>query len=88
MPRVKDISGPFRFFFTSFDCTEPPHIHVERDERTCKFWLEPLMKFSASKECSMEARLGGRSPARWAEEPPDRTREPAWAINRWDSLKK
>ena len=42
MPRVKGISGPYRFFFTSFDCTEPPHIHVERDERTCKFWLEPL----------------------------------------------
>ena len=42
MPRVKGISGPYRFFFTSFDCTEPPHIHVEREESTCKFWLEPL----------------------------------------------
>ena len=21
---------------------EPPHVHVERENRTCKFWLEPL----------------------------------------------
>ena len=26
----------------SFDCNEPPHVHVERDDNTCKFWLEPL----------------------------------------------
>lgn len=42
MPRIRDIPGPYRFFFTSFDCNEPPHVHVEREERTCKFWLEPL----------------------------------------------
>ncbi|MBI2116457.1 MAG: DUF4160 domain-containing protein [candidate division NC10 bacterium] len=23
-----------------FDCNEPPHVHVERGDRTCKFWLE------------------------------------------------
>jgi len=40
MPRIKDISGPHRFFFTSFDCNEPPHVHVEHENRTCKFWLE------------------------------------------------
>jgi len=27
---------------TSFDCAEPPHVHVEREARTCKFWLEPV----------------------------------------------
>jgi hypothetical protein len=42
MPRIKRIPGPYRFFFTSFDCNEPPHIHVERENDTCKFWLEPL----------------------------------------------
>ena len=26
-------------FFTSFDCAEPPHVHVEREAKTCKFWL-------------------------------------------------
>ena len=42
MPRIKGIPGPYRFFFTSFDCNEPPHVHVEREEGTCKFWLGPL----------------------------------------------
>ena len=26
----------------SFDCNEPLHVHVERDDNTCKFWLQPL----------------------------------------------
>ncbi|MGH9784520.1 MAG: DUF4160 domain-containing protein [Terriglobia bacterium] len=42
MPRIRGIPGPYRFFFTSFDCGEPPHVHVEREDKTCKFWLEPL----------------------------------------------
>ena len=42
MPRIKDIPGPHRFFFTSFDCNEPSHVHVERGGSTCKFWLEPI----------------------------------------------
>lgn len=43
MPRVSGIPGPYRVFFTSFDCSEPPHVHVERDTSTCKFWLDPLV---------------------------------------------
>jgi hypothetical protein len=35
-------SGPYRFFFYSSDRAEPPHVHVERDENTAKFWLEPV----------------------------------------------
>ena len=42
MPRVRGIPGPYRIFFTSLDCAEPPHIHVERESKACKFWLEPL----------------------------------------------
>ena len=42
MPRVKGIPGPYRVFLTSFDCNEPAHVHVERDDSTCKFWLEPI----------------------------------------------
>lgn len=42
MPSVKGIPGPYRVHFTSFDCTEPPHVHVEREGKVCKFWLEPL----------------------------------------------
>ncbi len=43
MPSVPDISGPYRFYFYSFDCNEPKHVHVERDRSNCKFWLEPLV---------------------------------------------
>ena len=42
MPTIKNILGPYRFFFYSFDCNEPEHVHVQRDSDTCKFWLTPL----------------------------------------------
>jgi hypothetical protein len=42
MPTVKGMSGPYRFFFYSFDCNEREHVHVSRDKATCKFWLDPL----------------------------------------------
>src|ERR1017187_8338613 len=35
-------AGPYRFFFYSADRGEPPHVHVEREEGTAKFWLEPV----------------------------------------------
>ena len=34
--------GPYRFFFYSGDRNEPVHVHVERDDCTAKFWLEPI----------------------------------------------
>ena len=34
--------GPYRVFFYSSDRSEPPHVHVNRDDRTAKFWLEPV----------------------------------------------
>ena len=34
--------GPFRFFFYMGDRDEPAHVHVERDNRTAKFWLNPV----------------------------------------------
>lgn len=41
MPTVLRI-GPYRFFFYSGDRDEPPHVHVERDAATAKFWLDPV----------------------------------------------
>lgn len=41
MPTVHT-EGPFRFFFYSGDRPERPHIHVERDDRIAKFWLNPV----------------------------------------------
>ena len=35
-------SGPYRIYFHSHDTTEPPHVHVDRDEQSAKFWLEPV----------------------------------------------
>jgi hypothetical protein len=41
MPTVLRIAG-FRFFFYSLEGSEPPHIHVEHDEKVAKFWLQPV----------------------------------------------
>ena len=35
-------SGPYRFFFYAGDRDEPLHVHVERDDRIAKFWLNPI----------------------------------------------
>ena len=42
MPTVLRI-GAYRFFFYAGDSDEPPHIHIERDNHTVKFWLDPVM---------------------------------------------
>ncbi len=41
MPTVLRI-GPYRFHFYSREGTEPPHIHVARDDFEAKFWLRPV----------------------------------------------
>jgi hypothetical protein len=41
MPTVLRI-GPYRFFFFASDRDEPPHIHVEREDKVAKFWLDPV----------------------------------------------
>jgi hypothetical protein len=35
-------SGLYRLFFYAGDGNEPPHVHVERDDKIAKFWLEPV----------------------------------------------
>ena len=35
-------SGPYRVYFYSHEPGEPRHVHVDRDERSAKFWLEPV----------------------------------------------
>jgi hypothetical protein len=41
MPVVLRI-GPYCFLFYSEEGNEPPHIHVWRDAKLLKFWLETL----------------------------------------------
>ena len=36
------IIGPYRFYFYSHEPNEPPHIHVDRDKFSAKFWLEEV----------------------------------------------
>ncbi len=43
-PRMPTVlrSGPYRFYFWSNDSGEPPHVHVDRDDQSAKFWLDPV----------------------------------------------
>ena len=34
--------GPYRVFFYMADQSEPPHVHVERDDLMLKVWLHDL----------------------------------------------
>jgi hypothetical protein len=35
-------SGPYRIYFHSHEPNEPPHVHVDRDDQSAKFWLRPV----------------------------------------------
>ena len=41
MPTVLRV-GPYRFFFYASDFDEPPHIHIECEDKIAKFWLDPI----------------------------------------------
>ncbi len=42
MPTVLRI-GQYRFYFYSHDLIhEPPHVHIDRDDLSAKFWLNPV----------------------------------------------
>ena len=41
MPTVLRI-GPYRFFFYAGNRTEAPHVHIEREDKVAKFWLDPV----------------------------------------------
>ena len=34
--------GPYRFFCYAGDYSEPPHVHIEHDNKEVKFWLNPV----------------------------------------------
>ena len=38
MPTVLRI-GPYRIYLWSHEPNEPPHVHVDRDANSAKFWL-------------------------------------------------
>lgn len=42
MPTILKI-GPYRFYFYSHEPNEPPHVHIDRDSISAKFWLKPVL---------------------------------------------
>jgi Domain of unknown function (DUF4160) len=34
-------TGPYRFYFYSYDCQERRHMHVDRERLSAKLWLDP-----------------------------------------------
>ncbi len=41
MPTILRI-GAYRFYFYSHEPNEPPHIHIDRDNLSAKFWLKSM----------------------------------------------
>jgi hypothetical protein len=41
MPTVLRV-GPYRVYFYSHEPNEPPHVHVDRDDQSVKFWIGPV----------------------------------------------
>ncbi|MSQ27475.1 MAG: DUF4160 domain-containing protein [Dehalococcoidia bacterium] len=41
MPTVLRV-GPYRVYFNSHDTSEPPHVHVDSDALSARFWLRPV----------------------------------------------
>jgi hypothetical protein len=41
MPTILRI-GAYRFYFYSHEPNEPPHVHIDRDDSTAKFWLNQV----------------------------------------------
>jgi hypothetical protein len=35
-------TGPYQVYFYSHEQHERPHVHVDRDDRSAKFWLDPV----------------------------------------------
>lgn len=41
MPIILRVKG-YKFWFYQADLDEPPHVHVGKDSREAKFWLDPV----------------------------------------------
>jgi hypothetical protein len=42
MPTIHNENG-FRVYFYSHEPNEPPHVHVDKAEASCKIWLQPIV---------------------------------------------
>jgi hypothetical protein len=55
VPRIARL-GPYRLFFHSNEGIEPPHVHVQRERKLAKFWLEPVGIGSSTRFSPQELR--------------------------------
>ena len=39
-------SGPYRFYFYPYDCREPRHMPVDRENLSAKLWLDPDVRLA------------------------------------------
>jgi Domain of unknown function (DUF4160) len=47
MPTVKiPNAGPYSFYFWTNENKEPAHVHIDRDNLECKFWLLPDVRLA------------------------------------------
>ena len=52
--------GPYRIFFYSNEDGEPPHVHIQRESKLAKFWLEPVSLAGSTRFAAYElTRLEG-----------------------------
>lgn len=40
--------GPYRYYFYSYDCGEPRHMHIDRENKSAKLWLDPNVSLAVS----------------------------------------
>lgn len=55
VPKLANV-GPYRFFFYSNESGEPAHVHVRRERKLAKFWLEPVQVADSKRFAAHELR--------------------------------
>ena len=55
MPVVLRVKG-YKFWFYEADLDEPPHVHVGKEGREAKFWLQPVKVARAGRFKPVERR--------------------------------
>jgi hypothetical protein len=58
-------TGPYRIYFYSNESREPPHVHVDRDDRSAKFWLQPVRVVRSIGFSAHELRVIERRVRQW-----------------------
>ena len=55
MPIVLRLKG-YRFWFYEADLSEPPHVHIGKDGKEAKFWMNPIRVAREGKFKAVELR--------------------------------